>query len=255
MKTRQINILSSASSVAIASVLALAAVACGGSDQQNAKNPNDETTTTMTAANTTPPPANPPEPVSPTGAATTGREGDPSQTPPAALSTGNGPAPTEAQPTLSDAQILEITHTANAGEIAQAKLALNKGKDARVKKFAGMMVREHTDADAKGMKVAKHASLTPATSPTSDSLQSDADSNTTALKGQMGADFDKSYVDVQVKEHQAVLDTIDQKLVPSAQSADVKAYLADVRTAVATHLQHAKDLQDALSSTASTMNK
>ncbi|HEX3770601.1 MAG TPA: DUF4142 domain-containing protein [Polyangiaceae bacterium] len=255
MKIRQIKILSSASSVAIASVLALAAVACGGSDQQSPKSANDETTSTMstTAANTPPPPANPPEPVSPTGAATTGREGDPNQTPPAALSTGNGPSPTEAQPMLSDAQILEVTHTANMGEIAQAKMAQLKAKDARVKKFAGMMIKDHTDADAKGMKLAKRDNLTPSTSPTNDALQTDADNNTASLKSLTGTDFDKSYVDIQVKEHQAVLDTIDQKLVPGAQNADVKAYLADVRTAVATHLQHAKDLQDALSSTASTM--
>ena len=32
-----------------------------------------------------------------------------------------------------------------------------------------------------------------------------------------GAGFDKSYVDTQVKEHQAVLDMIDQKLLPNAQ--------------------------------------
>jgi putative membrane protein len=241
MKTRQMLLLSSTA------LVSLVALGCGGSDQP-AKSP-DETTTTAMAA---PPPPTPGEPVSAAGAATTGREGDPSQTPPAALSTGNGPSPTEAQPTLSDAQIIEITHTANAGEIEQARLAQTKAKDARVKKLAAMMIKDHSDADAKGLKLAKKASLTPATSPTAESLKSDAESNTTALKSQMGADFDKAYVDAQVKEHQAVLDTIDQKLVPSAQNADLKAYLADVRTAVAMHLDHAKDLQSALSSSAMT---
>jgi putative membrane protein len=241
MKTRQIILLSSTA------LVSLAAMACGGSDQPQAKSP-DQTTVTMNP----PSPASPPEPVSAAGAATTGREGDPSQTPPAALSTGNGPSPTEAQPTLSDAQIVEITHAANVGEIEQAKLAEKKSKDARVRKFAAMMVKDHADADAKGMKVAKKASLTPTASPTSESLASDAEGNTTSMKSQTGADFDKAYVDAQVKEHQAVLDAIDQKLVPSAQNADLKMYLGDVRTAVATHLQHAKDLQNDLSSTTST---
>jgi len=248
MKTRQILFLSSTALVSFVAVVAMGVtIGCGGSDQP-AKSP-DETTT---AAMTPPPPVTPGEPVAAAGAATTGREGDPSQTPPAALSTGNGTSPTEAQPNLTDAQIVEITHTANTGEIEQAKLAQTKAKDARVKKFAAMMVKDHSEADAKGMKLAKKASLTPTASPTSESLASDAQSNTTALKSQVGTDFDKAYVDVQVKEHQAVLDTIDQKLVPSAQNADLKAYLADVRTAVATHLEHAKDLQSALSSTAMT---
>jgi hypothetical protein len=41
---------------------------------------------------------------------------------------------------------------------------------------------------------------------------------------------------------QSVLDTLDQKLAPAAQSPDVRAILADVRRAVAMHLQHAQDL-------------
>jgi putative membrane protein len=240
MKTRQILILSSTA------LVSLAAMGCGGSDQPQAKSP-DQTTVAMV-----PPPPNPPEPVSVPGASTVGREGDPSQTPPAALSAGNGPSPTEAQPSFSDAQILEITHTANVGEIEQAKLAQAKGRSANVKKFASMMLKQHSEADAKGMKIAKAAGLTLATSPTSENLANDAEHNTAAMKTQTGLDFDHAYVDAQVNEHQAVLDTIDQKLVPSAQSADVKSYLADVRTAVAMHLQHAKDLQNDLTATSTT---
>ncbi len=181
------------------------------------------------------------------GAGTTGREGDPNQSPPAALSTGNGPAPSaEAMGTLTDEQIVEITHTANAGEIEQARLAQTKAKDGRVKRLAAMMIKDHSDADMKGMKLAKKASLTPSDSPTSTSLKSDAESNTASLKTQTGADFDKAYVDTQVKEHQAVLDMIDEKLSPNAKNADLKAYLTDVRAAVAMHLQHAKDLQSAM---------
>jgi putative membrane protein len=220
----------------------VSAAACGGSDQP-AKSPEDTAATTATVASATPPPA-PPEPVSPAGASTTGREGDPQQSPPAALSAGNGPAPTEVA--LTDEQILEITHTANVGEIEQAKLAQTKSKDAHVKKFAAAMVKDHSDADAKGTKLAKKASLTPAASPASTSLESDAQNGMANLKTQAGTDFDKAYVDLQVKEHQAVLDALDEKLIPNAKNADLKTYLADVRTAVSMHLQHAKDLQTSL---------
>jgi len=46
-----------------------------------------------------------------------------------------------------------------------------------------------------------------------------------------------------VKEHQAVLDMIDQKLLPNAQDAEVKMFLTEVRGKVAMHLQHAQALQ------------
>jgi putative membrane protein len=40
-----------------------------------------------------------------------------------------------------------------------------------------------------------------------------------------------------------VLDMLDQKLIVGATNSELKAYLNQVRTAVASHLQHAKDLQ------------
>jgi putative membrane protein len=154
----------------------------------------------------------------------------------------------EAQPVtpLTDGQILQITHTANAAEIAQAKIALSKTRDARVRSLAQMMVRDHSQADSKGMVLAKKENLDREPSPTNDSLESDAEGATRTLKAEMAADFDKDYVDTQIKEHQAALDVIDQKLVVGATNANLKAYLTEVRAAVASHLQHAQDLQKSM---------
>ena len=168
-------------------------------------------------------------------------------TPAAAPSTPPATPSVETPPALSDEQILHVAHTANTGEIEQAKLAQSKAKDARVKKLAAMMLKDHTEADAKGTAIAKKANLTPAANPTSASLESDAQSATASMKSLTGADFDKAYVDIQVKEHQAVLDTIDQKLLPAAKNADVKAFLSEVRPKIAMHLQHAQDVQKEMS--------
>jgi putative membrane protein len=164
----------------------------------------------------------------------------PSATPPIA----DTPAPAPAVAPLSDDAILQVTHTANLGEIEQATLALAKARDSRVKQLATMMLKEHTAADAKGMTLVKSAHLNPLKSEVSTSLESDAQAATSALKSQSaGADFDKAYVDTQVKEHQAVLDTIDQKLIPAANNADLRSYLGDVRPKIAKHLEHALELQ------------
>ena len=149
----------------------------------------------------------------------------------------------EAQAALTDNQILGFTHAANLGEIEQGRLAQTKAKESKVKAFAAMMVKEHTDADTKGQAIAKKTNLKPEPSPATDSLKTDAEAVTKSLKSEAAADFDKAYVDSQVTEHKAVLDSIDQKLIPAATNADLKGYLANVRTAVATHLQHAEDLQ------------
>jgi putative membrane protein len=148
--------------------------------------------------------------------------------------------------TMNDAQILQITHFANVGEVAQARLAMDKAKDPRVKQLAQMMLNDHGDADKKGLDLAKKENLTLADSPMSTSLKSDADSTTDTLKSKTGSDFDKAYVDSQVTEHQSVLDSLDQKLIPGAKDSDVKGYLTDARAKIAMHLDHAKQLQSDL---------
>jgi len=159
----------------------------------------------------------------------------------------NGAAEAQAVTPMTDDQILEITHTANTGEVDQAKIALSKTKDARVRKLAQMMVRDHLQSDSKGEVVAKKDHLTREASPASQSLANDADGATRTLKAEeAGMAFDKDYVQTQIREHQALLDSLDQKLIPAAKSADMKAYLAEVRAAVASHLEHAEDVQKGL---------
>jgi putative membrane protein len=144
---------------------------------------------------------------------------------------------------LTDEQVLQFAHTANVGEIDQARLALSKSKDTRVRDLAQMMIRDHTQSDNKGAVVAKKDNLTRAPSRANDSLRSDAEGATRTLRTEPDAEFDKNYVDTQIREHQALLDSLDQKLIANVKSADVKAYLIEVRAAAASHLQHAQDLR------------
>ena len=227
MKTNQPTLLS----------LAVVLGACGHA--QSAKSPDSMSTPVSNAA-AAPAPADPAAGVSTTPVSATPTETSTAGSGMVADNTAGAP---EAQPTLTDDQILGFTHAANVGEIEQGKLAQTKAKDSKVKAFAAMMVKDHTDEDNKGKALAKRANLKPEPSPTTESLKTGAEAATSTLKGEMGADFDRSYVDTQVREHQEVLDTLDQKLIPSATNADLKTYLADVRAAVAMHLQHAEDLQ------------
>jgi putative membrane protein len=148
---------------------------------------------------------------------------------------------------LSDAQILEVTHVANAGEIAQAKLAEQKSSDARVKKLAAMMITDHTDADNKGAELARNEGLALAASTTSSSVKSDGGHILADLSSKSGADFDKAYVDAQVSEHTAVLRALDNQLIPNARDGQVQALLQTIRSKVAEHLTHAQTLRSELS--------
>jgi len=209
-------------------------VGCGGSDPEP-KTPEPPSAAPVATQDVPPPPAPPAEPAGATP-------------PDPTASAAPTDTPSPAAPALSDEQILQITHTAHAGEMAQAKLARTKAKDAKVKGFASMMLKDHNDADGKGMAVAKKSKLTPASSTESTTLETDAKQNTAAMTGAKGADFDRAYIDAQVKEHQAVLDLIDSRLLPSAKADDVKGLLQTIRPKIEAHLKAAQDLQKGLAS-------
>jgi putative membrane protein len=147
---------------------------------------------------------------------------------------------------LSDDQILHVLHTANTGEIEQARMAQKQAKNARVKQFAAMMIKDHSQADKNGNDVAKKTNTSPTANDVSRNLEKDAKQMTSAMSDQKGSDFDRSYIDAQVKEHQAVLDLIDKQLLPDAKSAEVKSTLQALRPKIEGHLKEAKDIQKAL---------
>jgi putative membrane protein len=158
-------------------------------------------------------------------------------------------APAKADP-LSDEQIAAITDAANTAEIEQAKLAESKSKDPGVKRFAAMMIMHHGAAKQKQAKL----KLKPQESATSTALQTDAASTLDMLKSDKGKDFDKAYIAAQIDGHQKVLDTINDKLLPNVKSADLKAYLDEIKPRVEQHLKEAKQLQESFDSKSSSVS-
>jgi putative membrane protein len=232
---RSVAMRTNRSLVALAPFLALSVLACGGQSAppRSANDVNPAPTSADTSSDVA---SIAPE------TATTGSA-------PAAPATAMLPAPTEAQapdvapPSFTDGEILQIAHLANEGEIAQAKLALRKGQDPRVRKLAKMMLEDHAAADAKGTGIAKREGLVAADSAASSSLASDAGRATSTLRAESGPTFDEDYVNTQVKEHQDVLSLLDGRLLPEAKDPELRAFLAEVRARVAMHLQHAQSLQ------------
>ena len=120
---------------------------------------------------------------------------------------------------LSDAQILGVVKVANDGEVAAGNLAVRKATAPEVRDFAKDMVK-------------------------------DANTEIQALNAQSGPEFDRSYIQGQVKMHQGLLDAIQGNLLPHAQSAQVRQLLEQIRDKVTEHLRQAQQLQQQLASVA-----
>ncbi|HEX7667337.1 MAG TPA: DUF4142 domain-containing protein, partial [Polyangiaceae bacterium] len=226
-------------SSAVSALLFASLVACGG-DQQQAQNASD----VPAIAPEPPPPVTAPTasnaPTDMNGPATDNQKGN---TTPTGNAVGTGD---QSAPTLNDGQILGITDAANKGEVDQAKMALKSGKSADVKAFAKMMVSDHTDAMKKLDALAAGKSIVTATSDDATKIQTDGQAAAGTLGSLTGKDFDKQYIDLQVTEHQQVLDALDQKLIPQSTNPDFKTALKGVRDKVAGHLKKAQEIQTKL---------
>ncbi|HEU4536114.1 MAG TPA: DUF4142 domain-containing protein, partial [Polyangiaceae bacterium] len=142
--------------------------------------------------------------------------------------------------------IAAVTAASHTAEIDAGKLAQTKAKDGRVKKFAAMMVSHHGDAKKKQDKLLTKEKLAPAESPVSAKVKSDSESAVASLKSATGVEFDKAYIDSQVKMHEDTLNALDTKLLPNVKHADLKAQLQEFRPKVEEHLKQAKELQTSL---------
>ena len=147
---------------------------------------------------------------------------------------------------INDAQIASIVVTANQVDVDAGKLAASTSTNPEVKKFAQLMVTDHTGVNKQAIDLATRLKVTPEDNDTSRSLAAGGEKNIATLKGLKGAAFDKAYVDHEVAYHQAVLDAVDKTLIPNAKNADLKALLVKVRPAFVAHLEHAKHIAASL---------
>jgi putative membrane protein len=147
---------------------------------------------------------------------------------------------------VNDAQIASIVVTANQVDIDAGKLAQSMSTDADVKKFAQLMVTDHTGVNKSATALVTKLKVTPEDNPTSQSLKSDGEKNVAHLKTLKGEAFNKAYIDREVAYHQQVIDALDKTLIPGAKNEELKALLVKVRPAFVAHLEHAKQLQSSL---------
>ena len=145
----------------------------------------------------------------------------------------------------TDGQILAFAHAANRGEIEEAKIAQHKASNPAVKKFAALMIADHSKMDADGKALAAKLSITPDTSKSDvTDLMKDAQGDIKDLQSKKaGKDFDEDYIGKQVDTHQKVLDKLNDA-VQSAKAPELKTDLNESIAKVQGHLTQAKAIKD-----------
>jgi putative membrane protein len=145
----------------------------------------------------------------------------------------------------SDAEMMTMMTHSNDAEVSSSRLAQTKATNAEVKKFATMMVTEHTKMQKEGQALAKSLAVTPqGTDASADKREMKMD-KLDDLQGKSAEDFDKAYMEVQVELHERTLNEL-RAYETRAQSPELRAQIQKAIPAIQQHLQQAQQLRQQL---------
>jgi putative membrane protein len=138
--------------------------------------------------------------------------------------------------TVSKADQDFAVNTANAGmtEIRAATLAEQQGTDPDVRKYAAMMIKDHTAAadSLKNIAAKKNLTLPSDISP-------DAQKDVDDLQKKTGKDFDKAYMKMMVSDHKKVIKSFEDES-KNGSDADIRAFADNTLHTLRHHLDEAQ---------------
>jgi len=147
--------------------------------------------------------------------------------------------------TWTDPNIVALLDEANMADSAAGSIAATKGTSSEVREFAKRMMRDHHQLRAQGAALAKKLNVTPA-APSDDPVMPMAQDETNTLNSTAkGKDFDKAYIDDEVKAHKAVLD-LATKAAGQTQNAELKNLIQKAAPVIQGHLTKAESIQKTL---------
>jgi putative membrane protein len=125
----------------------------------------------------------------------------------------------------------------NLTEIQSSHLALQMAKSPDVKDFAQQMISDHQTAATQVDAIAKSkGAVLPKM------LDGSHKDMVDALNGKSGDDFDKAYIDLQIKAHQETIN-LDQDEADNGTDPDVKSTAAGLLPILKHHLNMAQQIQ------------
>jgi putative membrane protein len=151
----------------------------------------------------------------------------------------------EAQSTdkFSDPEIAAIAVAANDIDIMYAKIAKKKSNNEAIINFANTMISDHSAVIDKAVELVNKLGVKPVPNSLSEKLNNDASKTREILRSKKGSNFDKAYIKNEVAYHKAVINAIENVLVPDTQNEQLKDLLQTVLPALKAHLKHAQNVK------------
>ena len=125
-------------------------------------------------------------------------------------------------------------------EVTLGKLAAEKASSEDVKKFGQQMVDDHSKAneELKSLAESKKIDLTKPQA----AAKKNGDAMSDKLRKLEGAEFDKGYIMMMVKDHEKDVKAFEKES-KDGEDADIKAFAAKTQPTLQSHLEMVKELQ------------
>ncbi len=146
------------------------------------------------------------------------------------------------KPAFNDLEIAHIAYTAGALDIRYAHLALALSDNPEVKKFAELMIRDHTAINNKALALVKKLNITPQDNAMSQQLVKGGEDLLKEFSQLRGNALAKRYAENELGYHNLVVKTIDETFLPIAQNEDLRALLRGANKTFKVHQGHAETL-------------
>ena len=146
-------------------------------------------------------------------------------------------------PTVSKGDQDFVVNAANGGmtEIRASTIAQQQATDAEVKKYAAMMIKDHTAAADSLKMVASKKNLTlPA------DISPDMQNDIADLQKKTGKDFDKAYMKMMVSDHKKVIKSFEDES-KNGSDADIRAFADNTLHTLRHHLDEAQKCEKMIS--------
>ncbi|MBB3592150.1 putative membrane protein [Rhizobium sp. BK529] len=152
--------------------------------------------------------------------------------------------PAPHQTNNQDRLFAQLAAAGGLAEVELGKLGGEKAKADAVRRFAEMMVRDHSDANAKLKDLADAAKI-----PIPDQLDAEHSIVRDRLQRLNGDDFDAAYVKSQIVDHQKTAQLLSWE-ISMREDADMQRLAAALLPKVLEHLRMAQELNNVLTGAA-----
>jgi putative membrane protein len=143
---------------------------------------------------------------------------------------------------LNDGQLAAIIQAIHQDQMQEAQLAEQRATSPELKRYARDMVSSHRNIMSENQSLLSQAGITPSDNALSQQLRTDAQNEMSTLEGLRGRDFDREYLDDQIRDHNKALELVD-RIIPNIKNPQLKSHLQSARTRLEAHLREAEKIQ------------